>query len=150
MFNKLIYKQMKSILSIRKAIYLAVCMTFALTLFSGCEGEGKDVRDAFVGSYRVTERIIGTGEIDYYDVSVVKSAVNNEDVLMSNFFNDSAITLRMTVSSNGTSFTIPQQTFGVLGFSGSGRREGNTLSYSVLANMTGGLTLNLDVTALKQ
>ena len=139
---------MKSIFKIRKAIYLAVCMTFVLTLFSGC-GE-KDVREPFIGSYRVEERVVGAGTLDYYDCTVVKSSQNNEDILMSNFFGDPTMTLRITVASNGTSFNIPQQTFGLLGFSGSGTRSGNTLNWSMMANVTGGITLNYLVNAVKQ
>ena len=144
---------MKSIVNFRKAISLAMCMTFALAFFSGCSkdddgpGGGKDDRDAFVGTWRVTERIVGSGEVDYYNVTITKSSVDAKDIVITNFFNDSGVSLLAKV--DGNSFTIPQQTFVLLGFSGSGRREGNYLTFSVMANMTGGITLNLDCSANK-
>ena len=148
MFNKKIQNKMKSNVKFGKAISLAMCMMFALTFFVGCDkDEEVDARDSYTGTWRVTERIVGAGEIDYYNVTITKSAVNKKDIVITNFFGDPAISLLATV--DGNSFTIPQQTFGLLGFSGSGRKDGNTLKFSVLANMTGGITLNLDCDASK-
>jgi hypothetical protein len=126
---------------------------FALALFSGCDKDddgssgGKDARDAYVGTWRVEERVIGVAEVDYYNVTISKSSVNKNDIVITNFFNEPSISLLAKV--DGDSFTIPQQTFQLLGFSGSGRKEGNYLRFSVLANMTGGITLNLDCVASK-
>ena len=139
---------MKSNVTIRKAISLAMCVTFALAFFAGCDkGESADARDGYVGTWRVTERIVGYTEVDYYNVTITKSSVNNKDIVITNFFNDSSVSLIATV--DGDSFTIPQQTFVTLGFSGYGRKTGNSLQFSVLANVTGGITLNLDVSANK-
>ena len=143
---------MKSILNFRKAASMAMCVMFALALFSGCDkddngGGGKDARDAYVGTWRLEERVVGVAEVDYYNVTISKSSVNDKDIVITNFFNDSSISLLAKV--DGDSFTIPQQTFQLLGFSGSGRREGNYLRFDVLANMTGGITLNLNCVASK-
>jgi len=143
MFNKKKFKKMKSFVKISKAITLVMCMMFGLVLFTGCPSEGADAREGYLGTWRLTERVIGAGEIDYYNVTIVKSSVSEKDVIMNNFFNVSSVALIMTV--DGNSFTIPQQTFQLVGFSGSGRRDGNYIKFSVLANATGGITLNLDV-----
>jgi hypothetical protein len=154
MFNKKKQKKMKkSILTIRKAIVLAMCVTFALAFFNGCskdgeEGGGKgDPREGYLGTWRVTERIVGLADIDYYNVTITKSSIDNKDIVITNFFNEPSVSLLAKV--DGNSFTIPQQTFSILGFSGSGRRDGNSLTFSVMANMTGGVTLNLECTANK-
>jgi len=143
---------MKSMVKFRKAIALAMCVMFALALFSGCKddepgGGGKDDRDGYLGTWRVTERIVGYSEVDYYNVTITKSSVDSKDIVITNFFNVSSVSLLARV--DGNSFTIPQQTFVDVGFSGSGRKDGNSLSFSVLANVTGGITLNLDVSATK-
>jgi len=142
---------MKSIVNFKKAFTVAMCVVLTLAMFSGCKddepGGGKDERDGYLGTWRVTERIVGSSEVDYYNVTITKSSVDSKDIVISNFFNDSAISLLAKV--DGNSFTIPQQTFTLLGFSGSGRRDGNSLTFSVLANVTGGITLNLDVSASK-
>ena len=143
---------MKSIVNFRKTISLVMCVMFALALFSGCSKDGgpnggADERDPYVGTWRVTERIIGVAEIDYYNVTISKSSVDPKDIVITNFFNDPAVSLLAKV--DGNSFVINQQTHVGVGFSGSGRRDGNSLTFSVMANVTGGITLNLDVSASK-
>ena len=138
---------MKSFVKISKAITMVMCMMFGLVLFTGCPGEGGDARDGYVGTWKLTERIELLGEVDVYNVTISKSSVDSKDVIMHNFFNDSSISLLMKV--DGNSFTIPQQTVSLIGFSGSGRRDGNFISFSVLANVTGYTTLNLTVTGNK-
>ena len=145
MFYNQNLRTMKSIFKIQKAIYLAVCMTFALTLFSGCEEADK--RDDYVGSYRVHEVIVGQ-LLDDYNFNIVKSSANKNDIIINNFFNVSSVALIAVV--NGDSFTIPQQTFQTVGFSGSGRRNGNTLNFSTLVTITGSGSVNLETTAVKQ
>ena len=140
---------MKSMVKFRKTIALVMCVTFALALFSGCDkgGEGADPRDAYLGTWRVTERIVGYTDVDYYNITITKSSIDPKDIVINNFFNVSSVALLAKV--DGNSFVINQQTFVDVGFSGSGRRDGNYLTFSVLANVTGGITLNLDVTASK-
>ena len=140
---------MKSILEFRKAILLAMCVVFSLTLFSGCsdDGDSKDPRDNYVGSYRVIEKLMGI-EIDNYYVTIVKSSTSDNDILINNFFNMSSVSARVTVS--GNSFTIPQQTYVDGGFSGSGQRDGNRLYYSVNVSITGEATYNIEVEATRQ
>jgi len=131
---------------IRKAIALAMCMTFVLALFSACADDA-DPRDGYVGSYRVIERLMGQ-EIDNYYVTIVKSGTHEKDIMINNFFNMSAVSARVIV--DGNSFTIPQQTYIDGGFSGSGKKEGNTLNYSLNISITGGSTYNIECVATKQ
>ena len=137
---------MKRFVEIRKAIALAMCMTFVLALFSAC-ADDSDARDGYVGSYKVTERVLGV-TIDEYNITINKSSVNNTDIVISNFFGQPQWSINATVS--GTNFTIPQQTYLIFGASGSGRKDGNTLYYSSLVTQSGGTQLSTECTAIKQ
>ena len=144
---------MKSIVNFRKAISLAMCMTFALAFFSGCskddDGPGGGGREAFIGTYRITTERVGTLLTDAdYSTTVTKSSANNTDILINNILNLGAeYTIKATV--NGDSFTIPQQTVQGVGFAGSGQRNGNNLSYSVQVTGTGGGIVNWTVECVK-
>ena len=138
---------MKKILKLRTAISLAMCVMLTLALFSGCSKDESDPRDSYIGTWRVTERIVGYTDVDYYNVTITKSSIDPKDIVINNFFNVSSISLLAKV--DGNSFVINQQTFVDVGFSGSGRKDGNSLTFAVLANVTGGITLNLDCTANK-
>jgi len=138
---------MKKILKLRTAISLAMCVMLTLALFSACSKEESDPRDNYVGSWRVTERITGYSEVGYYNITIVKSSIDPKGIVINNFFDVSSVALIARV--DGNTFDIPQQTFVDVGFSGSGNRDGNTLHWSVLANVTGGITLNLLADAVK-
>jgi len=132
---------MKKFIEISKAISLAMCMTFALAIFSGCEKENDDPRDAYVGTYVCNETITyidGSKEFDTYNITITKSTVNDIDVLFTNLLNTGA-GVSITAAVTGNSFNIPVQTVTVetmgASLSGSGRREGNTLSFSVLVSV---------------
>ena len=137
---------MKRFVKIRKAIALAMCMTFVLALFSGC-ADDPDPREGYVGSYRVTETVAGI-LVDDYNITIVKSGVNNTDIVISNFWGQPGWSINATV--NGNSFVIPQQTYLLWGASGSGRKDGNTLNYSTLVTASGYGQLNVVSTAVKQ
>ena len=143
---------MKAIVNFRKAISLAMCMMFALASFTGCskdDDEMKGGRDAFVGTYRITTERVGTVLTDAdYSTTVTKSSASSNDILINNILNLGAeYTIKATV--DGNSFTIPQQTVQGIGFSGSGQRNGNSLSYSVQVTGTGSGIINWTVECVK-
>ena len=142
---------MKKNVIFRKAISLAMCMTFALAFFTGCDKDdnAKDQRDEYIGTYKVTSERVGTiGTDNDYIMTVTKSSANNVDILINNVINlGTAYTIYAPV--NGDSFTIPQQTVSGVGFSGSGRRNGNSLSFSVQVSETGYATVNFSVDCVK-
>jgi len=139
---------MKRFVEIRKAIALAMCMTFVLALFSACADDA-DPREGYVGSYKVTETVAGV-LVDEYNITITKSSVASTDIVISNFWGIAGWSVNATV--NGVNFTIPQQSYqgGLYGASGSGRRDGNTLNYSTLVTASGYGQLNVVSTAVKQ
>ena len=143
---------MKSIFKIRTAISLAMCMALAMVCLTGCDkddGPGGDTRDGYTGTYKVTSERVGTIGTDVdYNITITKSSANTVDILISNIINLGAgYTIVATV--NGDSFTIPQQTVVGVGFSGSGRRNGNSISFSVQVTETGYATVNFSVDAVR-
>ena len=139
---------MKRFVKIRKAIALAMCMTFVLALFSAC-ADDSDPRDGYVGSYRVSEKVVGV-TIDDYNITITKSSVSSTDIIISNFWGVAGWSVNATV--NGNNFVINQQTYLIYGASGSGRKDGNTLYYSTLVTQSGsgGGQLSTESTAVKQ
>jgi len=139
---------MKRFVKIRKAIALAMCMTFVMALFSACADDA-DPRDGYVGSYRVSEKIVGY-QIDDYNITIMKSSVSSTDIIITNFWGISGWSVNATVS--GNNFNIPTQTYQGVGASGSGRKDGNTLYYSVLVTGSGlsAGALATETTAVKQ
>jgi hypothetical protein len=117
-------------------------MTFALAFFTGCEKDEKDGRDVYLGQYRITNERVGTETTDIdYNITITKSSANDEDVLISNVLNLGAgYSLIATI--RGDSFTVPFQTIQSVGFVGSGRRNGNSLSFNMQVTLTGIGTVN--------
>ena len=111
------------------------------------KGWNADERDAYVGSYRVIETIAGA-IFDEYLITITKSLVAPNDITIRNFFGVAGWSVYATVS--GNSFIIPQQTYGMYGASGSGRRDGNTLYYSTRITQTGSGQFNTESRAVKQ
>jgi hypothetical protein len=110
-------------------------MVAALVCCMSCgkdDDDKNDLRDAYVGSFRIKEQATVEGVVveDNYNISIVKSTVNNTDVIINNILNTGE-SVNATIS--GTNFTIPQQTIGEGGVSGSGRIEGSSyIRFSVL------------------
>jgi hypothetical protein len=102
------------------------------------DDENGDVRDAFVGSYRIEETAIvdGLEYKDNYNITIVKSSVSNTDIVISNILNTGA-SVNATVS--GVNFNIQQQTINSAGVNGSGRLEGTLIRFSVLVTQPNGL-----------
>jgi hypothetical protein len=123
----------------------------AITGCMSCsDGDGGDARDAYIGAFKIDEQNTGTDGIirkDSYNITIVKSAVNKDDVIITNILN-TAESVNATV--NGTSFIIPQQTLRDYGVSGSGRRDGNSLHFSILATLQGYGQLNFTCDGYKQ
>jgi len=142
---------MKRNVFLRKAISLAMCMTFALAFFTGCDSgdDSKGGRDGFIGTWKITTERVGTVLTDSdYTTNITKSSTNSSDILINNILNFGAeYTVSATV--NGNSFTIPQQSVQGIGFSGSGVRNGNSMSYSVQVTATGSAIVNWTVECIK-
>jgi hypothetical protein len=117
----------------RNLIFKSIIMVAAAVCCLSCEdgNEKDDARDAYIGAFRIREQATVEGVVveDNYNISVVKSSVNNTDIIISNILNTGE-SVNATVS--GTNFTIPQQTIGEGGVSGSGRIEGSYIRFSVL------------------
>jgi hypothetical protein len=121
----------KSIQTMKNSVFKSIIMVAALACCMSCEKDS-DTRDAYLGSFRIKEQAIVEGVVveDNYNISIVKSSVNDMDIIISNILNTGE-TVNATVS--GTNFTIPQQTLGQGGVSGSGRIEGASyIRFSVL------------------
>ena len=125
------------------------CMAMCVIMLAGLSSckKDKDVRDGIVGLYRVVETVTGV-QIDDYTMTITKSSVDPNGIILNNFFNISGWSLNATVS--GNSITIPQQTYQLYGANGSGRRDGNTITFSYLVTETGGTQANVQATATKQ
>jgi hypothetical protein len=124
----------------------------AVVFFSACsdDDEGtKDVRDDYVGSYRVNYQYVYLGQ-NYqgtYTLTITKSSTNANDVILGNIDNSNE-SARATVS--GNAITIPQQTISDIGISGSGTLTGNVLSFSTMETQTGGTQINITQTGTRQ
>jgi hypothetical protein len=135
---------MKSFLKIGKALSFALCMTVALALFAGCDKDRddlKDKRDGYAGTWKIDETVRyldGSTDTDTYNVTITKSSANTVDIVMNNLL-DMGAGISVIASTNGNSFTIGQQTVSTagIGLSGSGRLNGNGISYDVLATVPG-------------
>ena len=142
---------MKKIENFRTAISLAMCITFALAFFTGCDkdNENSGGRGAFLGTWKITIERIGTIPTDAdYSTLITASSTSNTDILINNILNlGPNYSVRATV--NGNNFTIPQQTIQGVSFSGSGTRNGNHMSYSVSVVETGYAAVNWSVECIK-
>jgi len=125
-------------------VALAMCLAFV-----SCKKDEKDARDNYVGTYRVDEKMTVDGGIylDNYNISITKSSANGTDIVINGLLGVPSISAVASV--NGDSFTIPQQTFSDVGLSGSGRRNGNSLTIYILATITGSGQANFELSAMK-
>ncbi|MDR1780104.1 MAG: hypothetical protein LBR50_05165 [Tannerella sp.] len=137
-----------------KTIFNFLVLFAAIGCMTSCEKDDDkaDARDAYIGSFKVTEQCVypdGTIAQDSYNITIVKSSVNDMDVVINNIIN-SGESVNATI--NSTNFTIPQQTITAYGYgvSGSGRRDGNSITFSVLVTMQGIGQVNFSCTGNKQ
>ena len=125
---------------LNKNFKLFACAALCVVMLVGVNSCKKDDdRDPYEGSWKVVDKEDGK-EFQTYTVTITKSKANKNDVILQGFFGEPTIGAIATIT--GNSFTIPQQSFsfsnGMLGFSGSGRKEGNRLSYSMQVTITSG------------
>jgi hypothetical protein len=131
-----------------------ICMLMAVSFFTSCSKDGDDdpiadVREDYVGSFRVNMEYIINGQqyTETYTLTIMKSSTNANDVILNNIINSNE-SVRATVS--GNAMTIPQQTIGSSGLSGSGTLNNNVLSFSTLLTQTAGTQINIIQTGTKQ
>ena len=103
------------------------------SLFSSKSNPNNNVTDElieYVGVYNARYTYTWSGQEYYSDyiLTITKSETEENTIIMSNVSDYNYVNARASV--NGTSFTIPQQTFISLGISGSGTLNGNTLTFS--------------------
>jgi hypothetical protein len=123
----------------------------AVMFFCACskDDDAKDVRDDYVGSYRVNYQFVYNSQ-NYqgaYTLTITKSSTNANDIILGNIDNSNE-SARATVS--GNAMTIPQQTIASTGISGSGTLNGNVLNFSTMETQTGGTQINITQTGTKQ
>jgi hypothetical protein len=119
---------MKKKFRIPGVILLIQLTVIALT---GCKKDSSDVRDSFAAVYSVAETWTENSKTmtkPAFTMSVLKSSVTKEMVLLNNFANYGAgITAEATIS--GKTLTIPQQTLSNLkAINGSGTLSDQTLT----------------------
>ncbi len=123
----------------------------ATVLFTGCvkdDDPTADQRDNFVGSWICQEssQIFGNAT---YTINISKSASDNENVKMTNFYQLGSGTFTFaTVSSGGTSANIYQQVVSGNTIKGSGTYSNNKITFTFTAN-DGQATDNVTVNATR-
>ncbi len=129
-----------------KKLYSYLLVAFAVSLlFDSCKKEEVDDRDAFIGSWNVTESWSnphGGSGTDTYTINISKSSVTSNGIIITSlggiYYN---FAIDATVS--GSSMTITNQIVNSGGdlynISGSGTISGNTMNftYYVLDGWTG-------------
>jgi len=130
-----------------KSVFMLTIM-LVVALFSSCTKE--DVRDDYVGSYRTNLEYVENGQVftETYTLTIVKSATNENDIILNNINGWAGESVRATVS--GNAMTIPQQTIQNIGVSGSGTLNNNVLTFSTMITQTGGPSINVSQVATKQ
>jgi hypothetical protein len=115
----------------KNLVLKSILMVAALVCCMACEKDG-DVRDVYVGSFRIKQQAIVDGVVveDNYNITIVKSSVNSSDIIINNILKTGE-SVNATIN-NGTNFTIPQQTISDAGVSGSGRIDGAYIRFSVM------------------
>jgi hypothetical protein len=129
-----------------------ILMLMAAPLFTNCSDSDDpiaDVREDYAGSYRVNMEYIVNGQkyTETYTLTITKSSTNANDIILNNIINSNE-SVRATVS--GNAMTIPQQTIGSAGLSGSGTLNNNVLNFSTLVTQTAGTQINITQVGTKQ
>jgi len=139
---------MKSNVKISSAIFLAMCMTLVLSLFSGCQKDNNDdddgdAREGYLGMYQVEETFKNEGgsiSYDSYIITIDASTNKKQEVLISNFMGLGDY-LVVTATVKGNSLTIPKQTIDAdisAEIKGSGTKKGNSLNLSFSVTLKDG------------
>jgi hypothetical protein len=112
---------------------LILMILFAWVTFNGCKKDSPDARDSFVATYSVSETWTENSKTvtkAAFTMSIAKSSVNKEMVLLNNFANYGAgITAEASVSDK--TLTITDQTLSnQKRISGSGTLSAETLTFT--------------------
>ena len=115
------------------------CVSGTCNCAAGYEGTdcSTKTQDRYVGSYSAID-VCSSGTYNY-NATVTASSTDLTKVLMTNFGGfGSSVVVNATV--DGSSFTVPSQTFGSVSISGSGTlaSDGLTINVTYTANDTGG------------
>lgn len=130
----------------RKTRFIAFIL-LATAAFAGCRKTETDVRDNFTATYSVTETWTENSKTmskPAFTMTIGKSAINSDMLLLNNFANYGAgITAEATIS--GFFLTIPQQTLSNLkGISGTGKLNGSELTFTYKESYN---SVSIDITA---
>jgi len=129
----------------KKLFSILAVMLVAVVLLSACKKV--DDRDEYIGTFKAIEKELGWEDY-HYNISISKSSANDNDVIITGLFGEPSLSCYATV--NGTSITIPLQTFNnVFTFTGSGRRNGNMLNLSAQITASGGGISNVTIDCTK-
>ena len=115
-------------------------------LFGACKKDEKDVREDYIGTYKVTEKEVGFQDVTY-NMSITKSTANKNDIVITGLFGVPAIAAIAQINDN--SFNIPQQTYDDYGYNGYGRKNGINISISIQLTKTGYAPSNLTLDCVK-
>ena len=92
-----------------------------------------DKRDVLVGFYEIEEYSETTDLYFNYEIDIVKSCCDENEVLIRNFYD---VDLEVSAFFNGSKLAIPRQYIGDYEIEGTGRLESSTLTISyVVRNM---------------
>jgi hypothetical protein len=137
----------------KKTIFITFLL-LSITTFTGCNKESSepDIRDSFVAIYSVTETWTENSKTmtnPAYSMSVEKSSIDANRVLLNNFANyGSGITAEATVS--GNNLTITQQTLSNLKvINGSGTLSDPTLTFTYTESYNS-ISININAIATKK
>jgi len=115
-------------------------------LFGACKKEEKDVREDYLGTYRVTEKEIGYYDVTY-NMSITKSTANKNDIVITGLLGYPALAAIAQVTDN--SFNIPLQNYDDYGYNGYGRKNGINITISIQLSQTGYAPRNLTLDCVK-
>lgn len=130
----------------RKTRFIAYIL-LATAALTGCTKAETDVRDDFTATYSVTETWTENSKTmskPAFTMSIGKSAINSDMLLLNNFANYGAgVTAEATI--NGFFLTIPQQTLSNLkGISGTGKLNGSELTFTYTESYN---SVSIEITA---
>ena len=120
----------------KKLLSILAVMLVAVVLLSACKKV--DDRDNFVASYKMTEKEAGFPDEEYV-ITIVKSAANEDEVVISNLFAWAQPNMSFNGTVSGNRLVIPTQNYGgIVTVTASGRLDGITLDIDAQLTYSGG------------
>lgn len=119
----------------------------AALLLAACGKTDLDDRSRFTGRYSVEEYSYPLQSTIFYDVRIYKAEHNEEDIVISNFYNAN---ISVAAHIAGSRIIIPLQEIGIFDVEGFGvlsERNVINLTYYVTMHLSGGQTLTDDLVA---